>query len=61
MTEQMLRRFGHLFLNGSVELSNQEQPKKKKVPIACAVRRMHEGMEIMFAYDRDKSFFAEPQ
>jgi hypothetical protein len=60
MTEQMLRRFGHLFLNGSVELSNQEQPKKKKVPIACAVRRMHEGMEIMFAYDRDKSFLPSP-
>jgi hypothetical protein len=42
-------------------VSHQDEPKKKKIPIACAVRRMHEGMEIMFAYDRDKSFFAEPQ
>jgi hypothetical protein len=45
---------------GSDQLSNQEQPKKKKIPIACAVRRMHEGMEIMFAFDRDKSFLPSP-
>jgi hypothetical protein len=41
-------------------VSGTEKPKKKKMPIACAMRRLHEGMEIVFAYDRDKSFLPSP-
>jgi hypothetical protein len=33
-----------------------ETPKKPKLPLGHAMRRMHEAMEILFAYDHDPNF-----